>query len=81
MESGEVYAFKIDLGQTSNVFRKGHSLRLHVTSSGFPLWDRNPNTGHEQGMNAELRIAEQTIYHDAAFPSCLRVHMASRQEN
>jgi predicted acyl esterase len=34
-----------------------------VTSSGFPLWDRNPNTGYEQGMDAKTLVAEQTIYH------------------
>jgi predicted acyl esterase len=40
-----------------------------VTSSNFPLWDRNPNTGNRQGMDAELQVARQTIYHDRLRPS------------
>jgi len=66
---GEIYEYTIDLMVTSNVFKKGHSIRVHVTSSGFPLWDRNPNTGLPQGMSAELQVAHQTIFHDAERPS------------
>ena len=66
---GEVYEYTIELLPTSNVFLKGHRIRVHITSSNFPLYDRNPNTGHEQGMDAEVRVAEQTIYHDARYPS------------
>ncbi len=62
MEPGQVYAFEIDLMATSNVFLPGHRIRVHVTSSNFPLWDRNPNTGHEQGSDAELVEAQQTIH-------------------
>ena len=69
LEPGAVYEFRIELQPTSNVFRKGHCLRLDITSSCFPLWDRNPNTGHAQGMDAELRVADQTVYHNAAHPS------------
>ena len=64
-----IYEYTIELLPTSNVFKQGHRIRVHVTSSNFPLWDRNPNTGHEQGMDAEVQIAEQTIYHDRAYPS------------
>jgi len=66
---GEVYEYILDLQPTSNVFEQGHSIRVHLTSSNFPLWDRNPNTGNEQGMDAELQVAEQTIYHDQNYPS------------
>jgi len=41
-----IYEYTVDLQVTSNVFKKGHRIRLHVTSSNSPLWDRNPNTGH-----------------------------------
>ena len=44
---------------------------LEVSSSNFPLWDRNPNTGHEIGADAELRPALQTVFHDSARPSRL----------
>jgi putative CocE/NonD family hydrolase len=65
----EIDEFTIHLHPTSNVFLTGHRIRLHVTSSNFPLWDRNPNTGHPQGMDAEIRVAHQTIYHDRNHPS------------
>jgi putative CocE/NonD family hydrolase len=71
LEPGRPYAFEIDLWATSNVFKAGHRIRLQVTSSNFPRWDRNPNTGHAFGQDAELCVAEQTILHDAEHPSCV----------
>ena len=68
---GQVYCYEIDLWDTSNVFKVGHCIRLEVSSSNFPRFDRNPNTGHQPGMDAELVPATQTIYHDAAHPSHL----------
>ncbi|HYX50893.1 MAG TPA: CocE/NonD family hydrolase, partial [Ktedonobacteraceae bacterium] len=64
IEPGRVYEYEIDLWATSNVFRTGHQIRLDVTSSNFPRWDRNPNTGHEFGVDSELAVAHQTILHD-----------------
>ena len=69
LEPGKIYEYTIDLLATSNVFLKGHRIRVHITSSNFPMWDRNPNTGHEQGVDAEIAVAEQTIYHEQAHPS------------
>jgi uncharacterized protein len=69
LEAGQPYCMKIDLWATSNVFRAGHRIRLQITSSNFPRWDRNPNTGHPLGQDAELRTAEQTILHDRDHPS------------
>ena len=68
---GEPTEFYIDLWATSNVFRKGHRIRLEVSSSNFPKYDRNPNTGDKFGENARLLAAKQTVYHDAAHPSRL----------
>jgi putative CocE/NonD family hydrolase len=65
----DIAEYTVPLQPTSNVFLAGHSIRVHVTSSNFPLWDRNPNTGNPQGMDAETRIAHQTIYHDREHPS------------
>src|SRR6185437_7411934 len=45
MNPGQIYKFSIDLWSTSNVFRTGHRLRLEISSSNFPRFDRNPNTG------------------------------------
>ena len=47
----------------------GHRIRVEVTSSSFAQFDRNPNTGHEFGMDAEMVIARQTVLHDAERPS------------
>jgi uncharacterized protein len=69
LQPGEIYEYEIDLWATSNVFKKGHRMRLDITSSNFPRWDRNPNTGHDFGVDAELVVAHQTILHDAEHPS------------
>ena len=68
---GKTYEYTVQLLPMSVVVKNGHRLRIHVTSSCFPLWDRNPNTGHPIGMDAELKTAGQTIYHDRAHPSCI----------
>jgi len=69
IEPGKAYEYEIDLWATSNLFKKGHRIRLDITSSNFPRWDRNPNTGHAFGEDSELVIAHQTILHDAEHPS------------
>ncbi len=69
IEPGRPYEYLIDLWATSNVFLAGHRIGLQVTSSCFPRWDRNPNTGHPVGANAELRVAHQEILHDREHPS------------
>jgi putative CocE/NonD family hydrolase len=69
IEPGHAYEYEIDLWATSNVFKAGHRIRLDVTSSNFPRWDRNPNTGHDFGVDAEVAVARQTILHDREHPS------------
>ncbi len=71
IEPGKVYEYGIDLVATSNVFKAGHRIRLEVSSSNFPKYDRNPNTGHEIGVDAETRVATQQIFHDSTRPSHL----------
>jgi putative CocE/NonD family hydrolase len=73
IEPGRPYAYAIDLWATSNVFKAGHRIGLQVTSSNFPRWDRNPNTGHAFGADAELQVAHQEILHDGAHPSHVRL--------
>ena len=73
MNPGEVYKFSIDLWSTSNVFRKGHKLRLEVSSSNFPRFDRNPNTGENAEHARHTVAATNTIYHDTQHPSVLIV--------
>jgi uncharacterized protein len=69
IEPERPYEYVIDLWVTSNVFLAGHRIRLAVTSSSFPRWDRNPNTGHDFAADAELRVARQRILHDREHPS------------
>ena len=71
MRPGVISKLTIDAGVTGNVFLRGHSIRLEISSSNFPRFDRNPNTGRPIAGETELRNAHQTIYHDAAHPSHL----------
>jgi putative CocE/NonD family hydrolase len=68
----------IDLGATSNLFRAGHRIRLEVSSSNFPRFDRNPNTGGVFAEDRETRTAIQAILHDAAHPSRLILPIVPR---
>ena len=69
LEPGRVERYEIELMATSNVFLAGHRIRLEVSSSNFPRFDRNPNTGAPIGRDAEVRVARQTVLHTAAAPS------------
>jgi len=68
---GEVYKFTIDLWATSNVFKAGHKLRLEVSSSNFPRFDRNLNTGEPAANATRMTRATNTVYHDGEHPSAL----------
>ena len=68
---GETYHIKVDLWATSNVFLPGHKLRLEVSSSNFPRFDRNLNTGEVQARGTRMSKATNVIYHDKAHPSAL----------
>jgi hypothetical protein len=65
LKPGEIYRYEIDMVGTSVAFLKGHRMRVHVTSSHFPQFDRNPNTGGKFGTTKDVKVAQQTIYHDA----------------
>ncbi len=69
LEPGRIYRYEIDCWSSANCFQKGHRIRVEISSSNFPQFDRNPNTGHPFAMDAELRPATQTVYHDADRPS------------
>ena len=62
---GKIEKYLVDLWSTSNLFRRGHRIRVEISSSNFPKYDRNPNTGRPIGEDAERQVAHQTIYHDA----------------
>jgi uncharacterized protein len=69
IEPGRIYEYSINLGNTSNVFKAGHKIRVEISSSNFPRYDRNLNTGHPIGQDAEINVAEQAVYHDVKYPS------------
>ena len=79
MNPGQIYKFTIDVWATSNVFRKGHRVRLEISSSNFPRFDRNMNTG-EEGASARRSVsAANTIFHDAEHPSVLLLPVVPAQ--
>jgi putative CocE/NonD family hydrolase len=71
IEPGRIYELSISLWETSMVFKAGHRIRLEVSSSNFPRYARNQNTGLPLGTSAEIRKAQQTVYHDPDHPSRL----------
>jgi putative CocE/NonD family hydrolase len=68
---GKVYKYTIDLWATSNLFKKGHRLRLYISSSNFPRFNRNPNTGESMLGASRMVDARQTVYHDGKYSSAL----------
>lgn len=69
LEPGQVYEYTIEVGVTGNVFRRGHQIRLEISSSNFPRFDRNLNTGNHPTQDAKTRQARQTVEHSRAHPS------------
>ena len=69
LEPGKIYRFEIDLWATSNAFLPGHRLRVAITSSCFPRFDRNLNTGGPIHREAKGQIAINTVLHDQERPS------------
>ncbi len=68
---GEVVEYEVDLWATSNTFLAGHRIRLEVSSSNFPRFDRNPNTGELPGRSTEMVSALQTVFHSSKYSSRL----------
>ena len=66
---GAVTRFTIDLWATSHVFLPGHRIRVEISSSNFPRFDRNLNTGEDPATGTRREIAHQTVFHDARYPS------------
>jgi putative CocE/NonD family hydrolase len=69
LQPGVPVELRLTLGVTANLFRKGHRIRVHVTSSFFPHLDRNPNTGRPAAIESRFALATNVVYHDAARPS------------
>jgi uncharacterized protein len=71
LQPGEVYKFEVHLWSTSQVFRAGHRIRLEISSSTFPKYDRNLNTGGPLATGVESKVAENSVWHSAGYPSRL----------
>jgi len=78
LEPGRVYKYAVDLWATSNLFKAGHRIRLYVSSSNFPRFDRNRNTGEPIATATRSVKARQTIYVDKDRPSALVLPVISR---
>ena len=69
LRPGESEAITIPLTPVAHAFRPGHRIAVAISSSNFPLFDRNHNTGRDYWSDAELRVADQTVFHDSERPS------------
>lgn len=78
MEPGKVYPFTLKLYPTSNVFKKGHRIRVDISSSNFPRFDVNPNTGEPLQQHRRMVIATNTILHDREHPSHIVLPLVPR---
>ena len=78
LEPGKIYEYKIDVWSTSIVFFKGHKIRLEISSSNFPRFDRNLNTGKDAATSSDFVKSEITVYHDSAHPSAVTLPLVTR---
>ncbi|WP_067568260.1 CocE/NonD family hydrolase C-terminal non-catalytic domain-containing protein [Nocardia acidivorans] len=70
-DTGRAYPYNIAIWPTSYLVKAGYRIRVEVSSSDFPQFAPNPNTGEPYGATANAQLATQTIYHDAEHPSAL----------
>ena len=78
MEPGEIYPFEIVMYPTSNLFGRGHRIRVDISSSNFPRFDINPNTGGPLGRDRRVVLCENTVYHDPDHPSHILLPVSPR---
>ena len=71
MEPGEIYRVEVDLWSTSYIWNKGHRIRVDISSSNYPRFLANPNTGEPIGRNTTYKVAYNAIYLDTMHPSCI----------
>jgi hypothetical protein len=79
MDKGQVYEVRVDLEATHNYFAPGHRIRVDVSSSSFPRWDRNLNTGGSNFDESKFVVAENRVHHSARFPSRVILPVLQRQ--
>lgn len=80
IEPGKVYKYEIKLRPTSNIFKKGHRIRVEISSSDFPIFNRNLNTGKDPYTSTDMVKARQKIYHNAEYPSHIVLPIIERKK-
>ena len=80
LQPGRVYAFTIEPFPTANVFKKGHRIRVDISSSNFPRFDVNPNTGEALGRNRRLITTDIAVQHSAMYPSHIVLPIAPARQ-
>ena len=73
LKPGEVYTLTIRPFDTANVFKKGHRIRVDISSSNFPRFDVNPNTGEPLGASRRTLVVNNTVFHDAKRASAIKL--------
>lgn len=73
IQPGVIYEYNIDMSNTANQFKKEHRIRLEISSSAFPRFLKNQNTGKDTGTDTESIVARQRIYHNRDYPSYLEL--------
>jgi uncharacterized protein len=73
---GKTYEYRIELGNTATVFRRGHRIRVEISSSSFPHYARNLNTGLSNEATSQMEVARQTVLHDRKNPSRIELPVA-----
>ncbi|HUE82241.1 MAG TPA: CocE/NonD family hydrolase, partial [Pyrinomonadaceae bacterium] len=79
IQPNRVYTYDLDLWNTCQLYRKGHRVRLEISSSAFPKYDRNLNTGEALGKTTRMQVAAQKIYHDRQHPSYVILPIVPRK--
>jgi putative CocE/NonD family hydrolase len=80
INSRSIFKLTIDLWSTSNVFLKGHRIRVEIASSNFPHFNRNLNTGKSANMESAMQTATNTILHDAEHPSAIMLPLVPSED-
>ncbi len=78
MQEGQIYPLEFSLYPTSNLFKAGHQVRVDISSSNFPRFDVNPNTGGALGIDRRFRLANQVVYHEHEHPSHIVLPLIQR---
>ena len=78
IEPGKIYEVTLPFNSTSNLFKRGHRIRVDISSSNFPRYDVNPNTGRALGVQGPVRTAENTLYHSKEYPSQVILPVAAK---